>query len=85
MCRGTCKELSTGAAGPLRQGFNVMSIPMLMVLGRKQMAAQRAITAPTASLPTWQEASRTSRTRDAPASRRRKAVIRGRFSDQVTG
>jgi len=39
----------------LRQRFDVMAIPTLMVLRRGQVAAQRAGAAPAASLRTWVE------------------------------
>jgi hypothetical protein len=70
----------------LQQCFNVMAIPTLMVLRRGQVAAQRAVRCrPRACAPGWRRSSGTSRTRDAPAPRRREAVISGRSSDQVTG
>jgi len=70
----------------LQQRFNVMAIPTLMMLRRGQVAARRAGAVPAASLCAWwRRSSGTSRTRDAPAPRRREAVISGRSSDQVTG
>jgi thioredoxin 2 len=61
----------------LQQRFNVMAIPTLMVLRRGGPVRRR----PRACAPGWRRSSGTSRTRDAPAPRRREAVISGRSSD----
>jgi hypothetical protein len=66
----------------LQQRFNVMAIPTLMVLRRRSGPVRCR---PRACAPGWRRFSGTSRTRDAPAPRRREAVISGRSSDQVTG